>query len=110
MIVYNVLWRANEELAKGNGRIAHKDFDFFVSVLCRNMKDAIQCFEYVFSKDYQGKLSICDGETTVTRKKIDSRNIEFQYIFMDGIKQPLKATDLKKALFDYAPTSGLVRL
>lgn len=103
MLVYAVSWKADETLTKGKGRITHKDYDFYFTVLCRNMKDASFCLEYLFPKEYQGKFSLCDGEVKIYRYKIDSRGFDVMWLYMDGIKKPLKLSDLKQSLFDYSP-------
>ena len=76
MLVYFVQWRADDELTKGKGRITQNEWQYCFSVLCRNSKDATFCMEYLFQHDFKTKFSISDGEITLRRQKIDSRNFD----------------------------------
>ncbi|MBR6646852.1 MAG: hypothetical protein IKL09_04980 [Clostridia bacterium] len=101
MLVYFVKWTADAELCKGKGRIKHSEWIFAFTVLCRSSRDASSCLEYLFKLNYQGKFSLCDGEITIRRQKIDSRGFDVQYLLMDGMKKPLYLSDVSRAIDTY---------
>lgn len=98
MLVYTVTWKADRELTQGKGRVTRNDFLFCFNVLCRNSKDATSCLEYLFPLKYPGKFSLCDGEVTIRRHKIDSRGFEIQYLLMDGMKKPLYLSNVRDSI------------
>lgn len=102
MLVYYVRWTPDKEFVKGRTS-AYPSIDF--SVLCRCSSDAIGCLESIFKSTYVGKnVTLSDGDVLLKRAKIDSRNFDINYIFMDGIRQPLSLQDLKRSLFNLFPT------
>lgn len=108
MLVYTVRWLASPELTKGQGMTTRKDYMLLFTVLCRNISDASVCLEYLFKHKYQGKFSLCDGECTFARSKIDSRSFDVQYLLMDGMTKPLYLHNCKDSISEYN-TSTLQR-
>ena len=106
MVIYFVQWERDKELAKGTtkGRPSDKDYVYSISVMCRNVHDALSCFNILFYRDfqYQSGVKIEDGLVSLRRKTIDSRNFTCQYLYMDGIREPLCLDDLKHSLFKVA--------
>lgn len=104
MLVYFVMWMADQDLAKGKGRVNSKEFMYSFSVLCRNSNDAVKCLEWLFVNDYKSKhgLELSDGVVTMKREKLDSRNFTFRWLYMDGIKRPINMSDLNDSLTKYA--------
>lgn len=104
MVIYSVLWFHKSDLSKGKGKVNKKENMFNVTILCRNSSDAIKaamwCFEHEFNSPHG--LTFDDGEITLMRKVVDSRNFHAHYIYMDGIPYPLSLSDLKCSLKDYA--------
>lgn len=102
MIVYTVMWKIDEELIKGKGRVPHGEYSFCFNVLCRSSKDAVACLEYLFPIKFSGsKFSLCDGVVSFKRMKVDSRGFEIQYLLMDGMKKPLYLRDCSEAIDCY---------
>lgn len=103
MVVYYVRWELGAEPVKsqkGRRKVASAYYD--CTVLCRNSKDALSCFEFLFKSQFEFNtgVEICDGDLTLKRMAIDSRNFNIQYLMMDGIKRPLSLADLKQSLSD----------
>lgn len=82
MVIYSVLWFHKSELSKGKGKVNNKENMFNVTILCRNSSDAIKaamwCFEHDFNSPHG--LTFDDGEITLMRKVVDSRNFHAHYI------------------------------
>lgn len=99
MLVYLVTWTPSEKLVKG------KKFEVIgYRVLCRCSNDALTCFESIFHTSHRHKgLDILDGDISIHRVKLDSRNFEVDFLFMDGISRPIDMRDLKKSLINYFP-------
>lgn len=104
MVIYNVLWLHKPELSTGKGKVNKSEHMFNVTILCRNSSDAIIAAMWSFEHDFKSPhgLTFDDGQVTLTRKVVDSRNFHAHYIFMDGIPYPLALSDLKGSLTDYA--------
>lgn len=104
MLVYLVSWVYSHDLAKGKGKITKNEISVMFSVLCRNSKDALKCLEWVFAHDFknQHNLTLDDGEITLKRSIVDSRNIMASYLLMDGMTIPLELYDLKGSLTRYS--------
>lgn len=77
------------------------NIDFMV--LCRNKHDALRCIDFhlcdFFRKNpdfphWSTAYDINDWSVTLQRVKVDSRNISFRYIMMDGMREPLKVGDI----------------
>lgn len=94
----------DSDLAKGKGRIPSREYIITFSVLCRSNKDAISCFNWYFTNIYENtkQLSVDDGELSLKRKIIDSRNFTCDYMMMDGIRQPFFLSDLKSNMLRYS--------
>lgn len=101
MLVYYVRWAADQQLCKGKGKVCKfPSIDF--SVLCRSSLDAMCCLQHLFVKKYAGvDIDICDGVVTIVRSKLDSRSFVIDYLYCDGIKQPVCLHDVKKSLFEF---------
>lgn len=97
MLVYLVTWVFNKDLAKGKGKIPKSEHFFGFSVLCRNSQDAVKCLNYHFYKVFAPTSGLTpeDGEIRLQRQIVDSRKFEVNYLFMDGIREPLELADLK---------------
>lgn len=96
MVIYSVTWSVSRDLAKGKGRAKlNEDYTTF-SVLCRNSKDAIRCLDFHFNQVFKQplKFTIEDGEITLRRQIVDSRNFSFHYLLMDKMREPLIMSDL----------------
>ena len=109
MVIYHVSWLYNHDLAKGKGRITKNEFLINISVLCRNSHDALQTLSWYFINEFKNShsLSLDDGEISLKRSQVDSRNFHAQYLFMDGIRQPLYLPDLKGSLIKYSKYAQL---
>lgn len=110
MLVYLVSWVYSHDLAKGKGKITKNEISVMFSVLCRNSKDALKCLEWVFTHDFknQHNLTLDDGEITLKRSIVDSRNIMASYLLMDGMTIPLELYDLKGSLTRYTKNAFLL--
>ena len=97
MVKYYVRWSICDDLAKGRGKRSSKEILLGFTVLCRTSKDALKCLDYHFRKFYPANSSfgIDDGEISLKRCTIDSRNFTADYLLMDGIREPLELSDLK---------------
>lgn len=97
MVVYIVTWTYDKNLAKGKGKIPQSQHFFGFNVLCRNSSDAVKCLQYHFNKVFNHSSGITpdDGEIKLQRQVIDSRSFNIQYLFMDGILEPIELSDLK---------------
>lgn len=103
MVVYFVRWdRGDTPIKSHKGRHKIDSAYYSCTVLCRNSKDALSCFEYLFKTEFERNtgIEICDGDLIMKRLKLDSRNFTVQYLMMDGIKRPLCLADLKQSLYD----------
>lgn len=92
-------------ITRSNRSRANKDravlIDFMV--LCRNKHDAIRCIDFHLSQFFRKNpdfihwsqaYDINDWSVTLQRVKVDSRNINFRYIMMDGMREPLMVGDI----------------
>ena len=97
MLVYLVRWFPDS--SPGKGRIPSGSL-VGCTVLCRNSKDAISCFEWYFANEFDNPhgFDITDGTISLTKMKLDSRKFEVQYLQMDDIKKPLNLRNLKDSL------------
>ena len=104
MVIYNVLWFHKPDLSAGKGKVNKSENMYTVTILCRNSSDAITAAMWCFEHDFKSPhgLTFDDGQVTLTRKIVDSRNFHAHYIYMDGIPYPLSLSDLKGSLMDYA--------
>lgn len=101
MLVYHVLWSPDSECIKGR---SSKVTSIGFTVLCRNSQDALNCLECLFDKKYvNAGFSLSDGVSTLRRSKLDSRCFYIDYLFMDGIKQPICLHDVKSSLMSLMP-------
>lgn len=73
------------------------------SVLCRTKHDALRCIDFHLSEffkrnpdfiHYSQCYDVNDWSVTLKRAKVDSRDINFRYILMDGMREPLKVGDI----------------
>lgn len=104
MLVYSVSWKANDkELTKGKGRVKRSEFDYFFTVLCRNINDASKALEWLFPRHYEGKFSLEDGTITIKRYNLDQRGFTINYLMMDGIHHPLCLADVDKGIASFYP-------
>ena len=100
MVIYSVTWMISKDLSKGKGRAKRPEHLTGFSVLCRNRTDAISCLDYHFEQMYpNGPFTIDDGEVILKRQVVDSRNFSFNYLLMDGMREPLIMSDLKSNFF-----------
>ena len=99
MLVYFVKWFPDSH-AHGKGRIPSDEKLIGCTVLCRDSKDAISCFEWYFANVYKNTrgYDITDGTISLTKIKLDSRKFDIQYLQMDGIKKPLCLHNVKDSL------------
>lgn len=97
MLLYSVVWWYDSDLAKGKGRIKNHEHLVQFSVICRNSADAVLALHYHFYKVYRPSkgITIEDGQIELKRMKIDSRGFNANYLYMDGIREPLHLSDLK---------------
>lgn len=109
MVLYHVMWSYSHDLAKGKGKITKKENLILISVLCRNSSDALSVLSWYFINEFRNShgLTLDDGEITLKRSTIDSRNFNAQYLYMDGIRQPLYLPDLKGSLLNYTRYANL---
>lgn len=100
MLVYSVRWCSDSSLTKGKGRVLKQEGLIGFTVLCRNSKDAVSCFEWFFRHQYKNSANLdpADGTLSLTRCKLDSRNFHIDYLQADGIKTPVCLHDLKASL------------
>lgn len=100
MLVYSVMWYASSDLTKGKGRLKDKEHMISLNVLCRNANDAVCCVSWYFYHVYKCSkpVEFSDGEITIKRVKLDSRNFHANYMMMDGISTPISLGDLKDSL------------
>lgn len=102
MVLYSVRWIADSSLTKGKGRVKDKESYITFTVLCRTSQDAVTCLEWVYKDMFPGsKFSIQDGVISLTRSIIDSRGFHPTYLLCDGLKKPLKMSNVKDSLLDY---------
>lgn len=103
MVVYYVRWDKGGMPIKSQKGRRRTDASYYdCTVLCRNSKDALSCFEYLFKTEFEPNtgVEICDGDLVLKRMVIDSRNFTIQYLMMDGIRRPLCLSDVKQSLSD----------
>lgn len=102
MLVYLVTWHPLKENIKGH---ISKVKSICFTVLCRNSSDAVSCLQYLFRQEHLNDgLILSDGEFTLTRYKLDSRNFHVDYMFMDGIKIPICLHNLKLSISKLFPS------
>lgn len=104
MVIYHVSWLYSHDLAKGKGKITKSENFISISVLCRNSSDALSVLSWYFINEFRNThgLTIDDGEISLKRSTVDSRNFNATYLFMDGIRCPLYLPDLKGSLIKYS--------
>ena len=98
MLLYSVIWSHNNDLATCKGK--RQNFTTCFTVLCRSSQDALKCLEYHFRNHFinSDSFSLDDGDITLSRSKIDSRNFNATYMMMDDIQEPIELSDLKSSL------------
>lgn len=104
MVVYNVRWQRRDDVSsnvKGRRKVSDNSYQF--TVLCKSLKDAVKCLEYLFYMDFQSNtgINIGDGETTFTRVSLDSREFHVKYLLMDDMHKPLNLFQIDKSLMKY---------
>lgn len=104
MVIYSVTWQYSHDLAKGKGKVTKNENLIVFSVLCRNSNDALSVLSWYFKNEFKNShgLSLDDGEISLKRSQVDSRNFNPLYLFMDGIRMPLYLPDLKGSLIRYS--------
>lgn len=109
MVIYHVSWFYSYDLAKGKGKINKNEVSITFSVICRNSSDALQVLSWYFTHEFNNKhsLTLDDGEISLKRTTVDSRNFNALYLFMDGIRMPLYLPDLKGSLLKYSKFATL---
>lgn len=102
MKLYSVIWMYDKDLSKGKGRCVECVTGF--TVLCNNAQEALSCLPYHWHTYYKSRdvFDIEDGEVKLTRCKIDSRNFNANYIFLDKMREPLELSSIDKSLFNYS--------
>lgn len=111
MVIYHVILthdafsESSTSVSKSSRSRVNKDRSHTIpfSVLCRNRVDALRCIEFHLSRffrknndfiHYSDEYDINDWSVTLSRVKVDSRNINFTYIMMDGMSEPLMVGDM----------------
>lgn len=113
MVIYYVRWLRDDVNARGTtkGRPCKKSTSLYgFTVLCRNASDATRCLQHVFYNVWHlDSVGLCleDGEISMKRVNVDSRNFEVTWLFMDGIREPISLLDLDKSLFRLSNQSYL---
>ena len=109
MVIYHVTWSYSYDLAKGKGKIKKDEVLITFSVLCRNSADALHVLSWYFLHEFKNthSLTLDDGEISLKRSQVDSRNFNALYLFMDGIRMPLYLPDLKGSLLKYSKFATL---
>lgn len=97
MLLYNVSWSLDDNLAKGRKKGEKIEFSLAFSVLCRNSHDALKCLDYHFRKRYgfHSKITLDDGSVTLKRSTIDSRGFVATYLLMDDMREPFELSNMK---------------
>lgn len=105
MVIYTVKWVADKVLTKGKGRVKHEENIIIFSVICNNICQAQRCFlwhfNYVFDYSRLG-LTPDDGELSLKRSIVDSRNFSARYLLLDDMDVPINLHNPKDSLLRYA--------
>ena len=88
MQVYNCFWELDSSLAK-DGRVKKDEKFFSFSILSDKRLRVVRAFEILFIRKFLGNIDPDDGKLIITRSKVDSRNLCFNYMMLDGMDEPL---------------------
>ena len=99
MKLYSVVWMHDSDLSKGKGRC--KELVTGYTVLCNTKSEALRCLNWHWDNHYKDSANFDpdDGNITITRCKIDSRDFHANYLLMDRMTEPIELGSIDSSLF-----------
>lgn len=88
MQVYHVIWELDPSLAS-DGRVKKDEKTFIFSILTDSRVKVVRAFETLFHRTHLGRIDPSDGKLLIVRSKVDSRNLCFNYMMIEGMDEPL---------------------